>query len=37
MLFELAEPGLPVIYVADAGVLDMRAACTPVAGPKRSS
>jgi trimethylamine--corrinoid protein Co-methyltransferase len=34
VLFELAEPGLPVIYVADAGVLDMRSGVYACAGPE---
>ena len=34
VLFELAEPGLPVIYVADAAVLDMRSGVYACAGPE---
>lgn len=34
VLFELVEPGLPVIYVADAAVLDMRSGVYACAGPE---
>jgi len=34
VLFELAEPGLPVIYTADCGVLDMRSGVFACAGPE---
>ena len=34
VLFELVEPGLPVIYVADAGVLDMRSGVYACGGPE---
>ena len=34
VLFELVEPGLPVIYVADAAVLDMRSGVYACGGPE---
>ena len=34
VLFELAQPGLPVIYTADCGVLDMRSGVYACAGPE---
>jgi trimethylamine--corrinoid protein Co-methyltransferase len=34
VLFELVEPGLPVIYVADAGILDMRSGVYACGGPE---
>ena len=34
VLFELVEPGLPVIYVADAAVLDMRSGVHACGGPE---
>ncbi len=34
VLFELIRPGLPIIYTADTGVLDMRAGIYASAGPE---
>ncbi|HMK92592.1 MAG TPA: trimethylamine methyltransferase family protein, partial [Thermoleophilia bacterium] len=34
VLFELVQPGLPVIYTADCGVLDMRSGVYACAGPE---
>jgi trimethylamine--corrinoid protein Co-methyltransferase len=34
VLFEVARPGLPVIYTADAGILDMRSGVYACAGPE---
>jgi trimethylamine:corrinoid methyltransferase-like protein len=34
VLFQIARPGLPVVYTADAGILDMRSGVYACAGPE---